>query len=529
MDKTFEKRRKESGYALIPKSVMAIFCYILPALLVAALIVTGVWGSSNLARAEELRRTNEGVYRQAYIELADSVYSMQLALSKLMVSESPSTLMETLDDIRFESGTIAGLMGRIPQSHPDTYELNRFLIRIGDYAQSLSNALRRGGSLSEEDRGQLMEAFTASEAVFNELSERLSSGNIPLTALDGSGFFSQTAQNGGESGSSQDAANSSYPALVYDGPYSESAENREPLGLTGGDMDDMAANKRAAEYLEDEGASLEYGGISDGKIPFHGFSGTLSDGRSAEIALSVAGGQLLYLRTDGERAIGGEGRRDANGSGSGNIGGEPTGEGAQNPDDEELSRLEEAGKAWLSRMGYPEMEATNAQYYENSVMICYAAVQRVSFSIADGGLHEIISDDADMSEVINAIRSEEREDGAEESRVILYNDTVKLWLSRESGGVICADARSFLFSHTERELPSEIVSGERAAMRLSPNLELEKRALALIPMIDGSERLCYEFTGSFAGESYIVYLDAETGDEVRISRIINDENGSSVL
>ncbi len=54
-------------------------------------------------------------------------------------------------------------------------------------------------------------------------------------------------------------------------------------------------------------------------------------------------------------------------------------------------------------------------------------------------------------------------------------------------------------------------------------------ALALIPMPDGSEKLCHEFTGSFAGERYAVYLDAETGDEVRISRLINDENGTSVL
>lgn len=501
MDKRNEKRKTEKGYVPIPRGVMVVFCYVLPALLVAALIAAGFWGNGNRVRAEELRRTNEGIYRQAYTELADSVYNMQIALSKLMVSESPATLSETLDDIRFESGAIAGLMGRIPQSHADSVELNRFLIQIGDYAKGLSGALRRGGRLSEEDRGQLMELFTASEAVFGEISEKLSSGSIPLSALDTNGFFDQTEQQ---------EAGERYPAIVYDGRYSDSIENREPMGLTGEDTDGDAAHKKAREYLEDEGAALEYGGISGGKIPFHGLSGTLSDGRRAEIALSVNGGQLLYLRTENPNAQRG-------------------GEFGEKPSEEELSRLEEAGKAWLLKMGYPKMEAIGAQYYESGVLISFAAVQSARFNSSNGMRDALISEDSDMSEAINMLREDKNAGEAEETEVIIYSDLVKLWLDRGSGMVIGADANGYLHSHTERAMPSEIMVCERAAERLSKNLAIERTALALIPMPDGSEKLCHEFTGSFAGERYAVYLDAETGDEVRISRLINDENGTSVL
>ena len=501
MDKRYEKRKTENGYVLIPRGVMVVFGCVLPALLVAALIASGVWGSANRVRAEELRRTNEGIYRQAYTELADSVYNMQIALSKLMVSEAPATLSETLDDIRFESGTIAGLMGRIPQSHADSVELNRFLIQIGDYAKSLSGALRRGGRLSEEDRGQLMEVFTASEAVFGELSEKLGSGSIPLSALDGNGFFAQNEQQG---------AGPRYPSISYDGPYSDSIENREPMGLGGEDTDGDAAHKKAREYLEDEGVALEYGGISGGKIPFHGLSGTLSDGRRAEIALSVSGGQLLYLRTESPNA-------------------QQSGEGGEKTSEEELSSLEEAGKAWLLKMGYPKMAAVGAQYYENGVLLSFAAVQSAAFNSSDGVWDALFSETADMSEAINVLREDKNAGEAGETEITLYSDLVKLWLDRGSMKVIGADANGYLFSHTERELPSEIISSERAAERLSKNLDIEKNALALIPMPDGSEKLCHEFTGSFAGERYAVYLDAETGDEVRISRLINDENGTSVL
>lgn len=499
MEEKNKNRKNGRGYALVPRSVMVIFCYAIPALLVAALIAVGVWGSGNSARAEELRRTNEGIYRQAYTELADSVYNMQIALSKLSVCQTPSALSETLDDIRFESGAIAALMGRIPQSHAESYELNRFLIQIGDYAKSLSNALRRGGKLSDEDRGQLLEAFTASEAVFGEISEKLSSGNIPLSALDANAFFAQTEQG--------EEAGSRYPKLAYGGPFSDSMENCEPLGLSGEEVDDGTANTAALGFLEDDGAELEYGGVSGGRIPFHGFSGTLSDGRRAEIALSVTGGRLLYLRKDGGEAQSGFG----------------TGESVSG---QELSRLENAGKAWLMKMGYPETVATGVQYYETGVLISFAAVQRAEFTFTDGGPNALVSDDADMSEALNALRSE---GVTEQRRVILYGDIVRLWLSRESGEVIGADANGYLFSHRERELPRAVMSEESLAAKLCKNLAVEKREFVLIPLPDGSERLCCEFTGSFAGESYAVYLDAETGEEVRVSRVINDEHGRSML
>ena len=297
-----QNAKRKTGYALIPRGVMIAFCYVIPALLIAALIVTGIWGNTNRVRAEALRRTNEGIYLQSYTELTDSVYSMQTALSKLTVCQAPSTLTETLDDIRRESGTIAALMGRIPQSHAESFELNRFLIRVGDYARSLGDALRSGGSLSAEDRGQLMEVCTACEAVFGELASNLGEGCIPLEALDSNGFFTVMGAAGSTNGSSADSASDAalprYPSIVYDGPFSESTEKRQPRGLTGEESDSELALANALRHLGDTAAALDYGGISHGRIPFHGFSGTLSDGRRAEIAMSVRGAALLYMRMD---------------------------------------------------------------------------------------------------------------------------------------------------------------------------------------------------------------------------------------
>ena len=58
---------------------------------------------------------------------------------------------------------------------------------------------------------------------------------------------------------------------------------------------------------------------------------------------------------------------------------------------------------------------------------------------------------------------------------------------------------------------------------------MESRKLALIPITSICEKLCYEFKGTYAGESYIVYVNALTGEEEQIFKIINTEDGQLVI
>ena len=44
--------------------------------------------------------------------------------------------------------------------------------------------------------------------------------------------------------------------------------------------------------------------------------------------------------------------------------------------------------------------------------------------------------------------------------------------------------------------------------------------LCLIPQESG-ERLCYEFSGTYAGMLYLVYIDANTGEQADVLRIVD--------
>ena len=135
------------------------------------------------------------MYRAAYHELTESVYNLNIMLSKLLISEAPATLCTTLDDIRHESGICVGLMAQIPQSHIDNAELNAFLVRISDYSEGLAGRVLRGTPLSNDDREQLAALFEASGNIYEELQMKLSSGDIPVAAIAAEDFFESENSN----------------------------------------------------------------------------------------------------------------------------------------------------------------------------------------------------------------------------------------------------------------------------------------------------------------------------------------------
>jgi spore germination protein len=53
--------------------------------------------------------------------------------------------------------------------------------------------------------------------------------------------------------------------------------------------------------------------------------------------------------------------------------------------------------------------------------------------------------------------------------------------------------------------------------------------MAVIPTEGKKERLCYEFKGKFGENKYIVYIDANSGEEADILQVIDTDNGSLTM
>ena len=73
------------------------------------------------------------------------------------------------------------------------------------------------------------------------------------------------------------------------------------------------------------------------------------------------------------------------------------------------------------------------------------------------------------------------------------------------------------------------ITVEKAEKKLSVNLTVKTSRLAYIPLESGKEKLAYEFWGEAEDGEYYVYVDAKTGRELQIFKVISTDEGTLLL
>lgn len=114
---------------------------------------------------------------------------------------------------------------------------------------------------------------------------------------------------------------------------------------------------------------------------------------------------------------------------------------------------------------------------------------------------------------------------AEIDGVRAYPDMIRVRVCEEKGRVVGMDARGYLVNHHGERNTSPALSEAETEAKLSPELTVHAAHLALIP-VRGREMLAYEFVCTSGEEQFIFYLDARTGEEVRIFRVHESAQGS---
>lgn len=145
-----------------------------------------------------------------------------------------------------------------------------------------------------------------------------------------------------------------------------------------------------------------------------------------------------------------------------------------------LPESERAAADFLAAHGYGEMHLTFWQMYGGMATLSYAAVQ-------DG--------------------------------VVLYPDLIKVQVRLDTLEVVGLEARHYLSSHTHRDSLAPGITRENARNAVSERLAIRGARLCLIPL-NRQEYLCWEFTGEYAGQTYYVYIDARTGRQRDIQRLV---------
>ena len=419
--------------------------------LVAALVKLGEDREALAAQQAAERTRIENLYHR----IDDDLNDVDVSLSKLSAASSPRQSVLLLGDVWRATGSAGAAMGLLPLSHADSCDMSQFVTRCGDYAHALMGRVLQGRALTEEDRKQLGDMRAACAQIRQVAGEAIQSGDYVAADNVDAGCYEQ---------SQSEAAISEYPTLIYDGPFSESAENRPPQGEIGERITAQQAAERARRLFSD-GTVAETVYVP-GALPVYELSVQSASRGQVSLSLTEQGGELLSFM------------------------GAPTGDKNDPPSDEESEKLKAAALSFLQELGVEDPAAAYAQYYQGAAVLNFAPRQ---------------------------------------AGVILYSDLVKVYMDRETGEVMGLDARNYRLNHRQRALPRPKLTEEEAGTYVSGELQVEHTDLALIPLTQQTEVLCYEFKATKDGTFYIVYVNALTGQEEQIFQVINSAEGDLVV
>ena len=108
----------------------------------------------------------------------------------------------------------------------------------------------------------------------------------------------------------------------------------------------------------------------------------------------------------------------------------------------------------------------------------------------------------------------------EDDGVAYYPDEIRVKVCRTRGVVSGFDATKYLKNHRDRDEVNVKITLAQAYEKLYDKLLVDSSRLAVVKTIRG-ERPAYEFLCSYEGESYLIFLDALSGEEISI---VNTKN-----
>lgn len=413
-------------------------------------------------KKEETINVSENSYDMAFYELVSYSQNVENYLAKSLITKSSSYSAETLTYLWREANLAQTYLCMLPIQSQELENTERFLNQVSDYSLSLSRKTIKGEELSEEDLKNLENLHSYSIEVAQALNQ----------------LFSE---------------------------ISSGQVSWKDLNNSGTEFATQVSNNLDAfNAIEDN--FHEYSGlIYDGAFSEHltseekkGLIGeVISEEKASEIAKDFIGSDIQefnnlgYVENANIPVYSFSAKKNNNDISItiSKIGGHIVYMNSNRDVGEEKINYEDAneiGKEYLQQKGFMNMKET---YYLNEMGILtvnYAFVQ----------------DD-----------------------VVMYPDLIKVKIALDNGEILGIETTGYLNNHTERNLDKYKISINQAKSKLNKNIDIQSEGKAVIPTKWKTEIQCYEFKGKVNETEFLVYINAETGEEQDILIITNTPNG----
>jgi len=302
----------------------------------------GVTSRQKTAEAQALSATIDNSYRTAYYNLTYHVGNLSDAFNKLTVAGSRPMQMQLLGEANVHATGAEEAVGTLTAASPEWGTINRLLNQAGDYSLALTRKLQQGGSLDREERDNLDKLYQA----LLKLERALLDAQDGLNQ-EGYSFASTLGKEGDLLTAALDGikADVDYPALIYDGPFSDALASREVKGIQGDQLSLEEAQQRVSVYLASAEQVTHVGDLA-GSIPAYRFEAK-KEGVTYYVDVTCQGGYLMNMAA------------------------------SVDPQDTVLSPEQATAIAtdWLSGMGLTDMKAVWVSNYNSVYYLNYAFVQ----------------------------------------------------------------------------------------------------------------------------------------------------------
>lgn len=334
-----------------------LFWAVTVTLSVVALVLASasVWlYTENTKHVTMLENANE----QSFYDLVQGVDDIDVKLKKLGVSSSKEYQGELLAEVwRLADVAQANLASL---SHGDTVieKSSRLLNQTGDYAKHLVSVTKTR-ALNAEEKASIKALYQNCNALSTELSSVMTKlGEGYSFVADGEADESLWSQTFSE----LEDTSIDYPSLIYDGPFSDSVQNKKPAGQDGTKITAEQGLAFVKEVLSVDypSADVKYVNSAESKIDVLTYAG---DGITVQLS---ANGRLVTMSAPSE-----VGEREVN-----------------------VDVATQKGKEFLENAGFCDMTAVWVSYYYDSAyinfvcekggVIIYPDMVKVKVSLASG-------------------------------------------------------------------------------------------------------------------------------------------------
>ncbi len=421
-------------------------------------------------KSQESILTSENLYNQSLYEVIYYMDNVKNYLAKSTISTGATNGTETLTDLCREAELAQTHLSMLPLQFQQLEKTQKFLNQVSEYSCSLARKTVKGEELNDEDIKKLEELHKYSieiSNIVNQISFDLNAGNMKWSDLIQSEALGY-AQQVSSNFNFADALEENlheYSGLIYDGAYSEHIVTAEKKAIKGEKISEEEAKNKAREFVGSD--AIE-------EIKNLGLSAEDAAVRAYSFSIKNKSQEHISISISetGGFIVYMNSDRDVL--------------------EEKLSYEEanEKGKEFLAKKGFENMEQTYYLKNEGVITINYAYSQ---------------------------------------NGVIIYPDLIKVKIALDNGQVLGIETTGYLNNHTERDISKIKISKEKAKEKLNKNLNIQSELMAIIPTEWKTEILCYEFKGKIEDTEYLVYINAETGEEQEILIITNTPNGQLAM